>query len=175
MRTVHVDHSHRQEEGESVVQQQQVPNDITTGLTRVVCLLEDVLFLMRSRSRDRQRYQSQAGDKRDNQHTTEDDSAKPTWEVMETTSSSFHSCDAEPNMSPETLDTPDGATHMQDKLRWPHRAVSKERQAMSWKWLEPDTGAFRVKRLCRLGRLLLTRWLVSTRLGSTTSGWTRGP
>ena len=47
---------------------------------------------------------------------------------------------------------------MQDKLRWPYRAVSKEWQAMSWKWLEPDTGAFRVKRLCRLGRLLLTRW-----------------
>ena len=92
--------------------------------------------------------------------TNEDESAKPTWEVLETTSSavSFHSCDVEPNTSLEVLDTPEEATHMQDKLRWPYRAVSKGWQAMSWKWLEPDTGAVRVMRLCRLGRLLLTRW-----------------
>ena len=115
---------------------------------------------MRSAVPERQRYQSQTGDKRDNQRTAQDESAKPTWEVMETTSSSpsFHGCDAEPNTSFESLDTPDGAKRMQDKLRWPHRAVSKEWQAMSWKWLQPDTGAFRVKQLCRLGRQLLTRW-----------------
>ena len=135
---------HQHEEGELVIEQRQVPNDITTGLNRVVCLLEDMLLLMKSTVQSRQRYQSQAGDKWDTQHTTEEEYARPAWEVLETKSPalSFHSYDAEPNLSSEVLGTPEEATPMQDKLRWPYRAVSKEWQAMSWKWLEPDTGGF---------------------------------
>ena len=101
---------HRQEESESVVEQRQVPNDIPTGQPRVTCLLEDMLLHMRNAVPSKQRYQSQARDKRDSQHATEDESAKPTWEVMVTTppALSVHSCDAEPNTSPETLGTPEG-------------------------------------------------------------------
>ena len=115
---------------------------------------------MRSTSTDGQGDQSQPGDQRDNHHAAEEEGAKPIWEVLETTSSaiSFHSCDAEPIASPGTLDTSTSSetTQKQDVLRWPHRAVSREWQAMSWKRLELDTKAFRFERLC-LGRLLLTK------------------
>ena len=65
---------------------------------------------------------------RDNHHAAEEEGAKPTWEVLETTSTalSFHSCDVEPNASPGTLDKSSETTQKPDTLRWPHRAVSRE-------------------------------------------------
>ena len=93
--TVQVAH----EEDHPVVEQRQLPSDITTHLIRVVGILEDIRLLMRSTSTGGQTDQSQPGGQRDNHHAAEEEGAKPAWEVLETTSSapSFHSCDVEPN------------------------------------------------------------------------------
>ena len=115
---------HWHEEDHPVVEQRQLPSDISTHLMRVVDILEDIRLLMRITSTDGQRDQSQPGDQRDNRHAAEEEDAKPTWEVLETASSapSFHSCDVEPNASPGTMDTSSETTQKQDMLRWPHPA-----------------------------------------------------